>query len=102
MNGNDHENWSLLRLLPFLIGHLVPEDEPAWHVLMDLKDITKLVTASVHSNESIAYLESKISKYRQRYRQLFLGIKPLPKHHYLEHYPYLIRCFGPLVKQCTF
>lgn len=44
----------------------MPEDEPAWLVFMDLKDITELVTASVYSDESIAYLESKISQYRQR------------------------------------
>lgn len=38
IGGNAHENWSLLRLLPFMIGHLVPEDETAWQILMDLKD----------------------------------------------------------------
>lgn len=30
---NAHENWSLLRLLPFLVGPLVPENEPAWLVI---------------------------------------------------------------------
>ena len=43
VGGNAHENWSLLRFLPFLVGSLVPEDEPAWLILMDLKDITELV-----------------------------------------------------------
>lgn len=97
IGGNAHENWSLLRFLPFLIGHFVPEKEPAWLVLMDLKDIVELVVAPVHNDESISYLESKIIEHRQRYQELFPDARLLPKHHYLEHYPQMIRFFGPLV-----
>lgn len=75
IGGNAHENWSLLRLLPFIIGHLVPEGEPAWEVLMDLKDIMELVVAPSHTDESIAYLEGKISGHRQKFQELF----PNPK-----------------------
>lgn len=98
---NAHENWSLLRLLPFVIGSLVPENEPAWLVLMLLKDIVELVVAPVHTDESISYLESKIVEHRHRYQDLFSGVRLLPKHHYLEHYPQMIRCFGPLVAVWT-
>lgn len=101
VGGNAHENWSLLRFLPFLVGSLVPEDEPAWLVLMDLKDITELIVAPVHSDDSLAFLESKITEHRQRYKELFPDIKLLPKHHYLEHYPQMIRLFGPIVGQWT-
>lgn len=61
VGGNAHENWCLLRLLHFIIGKLVPSDEPAWQVILDLKDIAELVVAPVHCLESIAYLECKIS-----------------------------------------
>ena len=101
IGGNAHENWSLLRFLPFLIGSLVPENEPAWLVLMALKDIVELIVAPVHTDESISYLESKIVEHRQRYEELFPGVRLLPKHHYLEHYPWMIRCFGPLVTLWT-
>ena len=97
IGGNAHENWALLRLLPFIIGHLVPEDEMAWQILLDLKDIVELVVAPTHTDESIAYFEGKISEHRQKYQELFPDVKLLPKHHYLEHYPQLIRMFGPLV-----
>lgn len=96
-----HENWSLLRFLPFLVGSLVPNDEPAWLVLMDLKDITDIVVAPVHSDDSLAFLESKIIEHRQRYKELFPDIRLLPKHHYLEHYPQLIKLFGAVVGQWT-
>lgn len=97
IGGNAHENWCLLRLLPFLIGPKVPEHEAVWQVLLDLKQIVELVVSPLHSEESIAYLESKISDHRQRYQEVFPNNKLLPKHHYIEHYPQLIQLFGPLV-----
>ncbi|XP_047233654.1 uncharacterized protein LOC124875491 [Girardinichthys multiradiatus] len=68
---------------------------------MDLKDITELVVSPVHSNDSLAFLESKIIEHRQRYQALFPDVKLLPKHHYLDHYPQMIRFFGPLVEHWT-
>ena len=101
IGGNAHENWTLLRFLPFVIGHIVPEDEPAWLVILDLKDIAELVVAPVHTDETVAYLEAKIYDHRQRHLDLFPHVKLLPKHHYLEHYPQMIRRFGPLVALWT-
>lgn len=54
IGGNAHENWALIRFLLFLIGPKIPEDEPAWLILMVLKDHT-----AVHAQESIATLTSK-------------------------------------------
>lgn len=101
IGGNAHENWNFLRLLPCIIGALVPEDEPAWSIILNLKDIVELVVAPVHSDESIAFLEFKICEHRDRYQELFPSTHLLPKHHFLEHYPYLIQCFGPLVCMWT-
>lgn len=62
VGGNAHENWSLLWFLPFLVGSRVPEHEPAWLTLMDLKDIAEVVVAPIHSDDSLAFLESKFIK----------------------------------------
>lgn len=101
IGGNAHENWSLLRLLPFLVGQLVPPDEPAWQVVLDLKDIVEVVVAPVHTTQSIAFLEAKICDHRYRFEEVFPGIKLLPRHHFVEHYPQMIRFFGPLVGMWT-
>ncbi len=90
--GNVHENWNLIRLLPFLIGDLIPEDELAWQVILDLKEIVQLAVAPAHTDETIAYLDIRVSEHRQRLLQLNPVVKLLPKHHYLEHYTHLIRC----------
>lgn len=79
MGVNAHKNWHLLRFLPFLVGSYVPDGEPAWFVLIDLKDITELVMASIHNDESLAFLEHKITEHRMRYKELCPDIK-----HYLQ------------------
>lgn len=42
IGGNGHENWSLIRLLPLLIGHYVPEGDETWEVILSLKDVVEL------------------------------------------------------------
>lgn len=50
IGGSTYGNWSLLMLIPFVIGPLVQENEPAWLVLMDLKDIVELVVVPMHTD----------------------------------------------------
>ena len=97
IGGNSHENWCLIRFLPFLIGDLIPEGELAWQVILDQKEIVELVVAPVHTHETIAYLDVKVSEHRHRLLELIPGVTLKSKHHYIEHYSHLIRCFGPLV-----
>ena len=101
IGGNASENWALLRLLSFIIGATIPQNDPAWHILMILKDITELVVAPIHTEESICYLDTLISEHRHRLLDVFPDQKLIPKHHFLEHYPDLIRGFGPLVSLWT-
>lgn len=102
IGGNGHENWALLRLLPLLIGNLVPNSEPAWEILMDLREIVELVMSVKFSEAMLCFLERKIVEHRQLLQDTFPNLKLRPKHHYVEHYPHLIRCFGPLVELWTF
>lgn len=62
IGGNAHENWCLLRLLPLMVGTLIPDDEPAWQLILDLKDIVDVVVAPIHCAETIDYLKFKISE----------------------------------------
>lgn len=97
VGGNAHENWALIWLLPLIVGSRVPEDDSAWKVLLTLKDIVELVVAPVHTVETIAYLDFKISEHRDRFLAVFPEETLTPKHHFLEHYPALIEEYGPLV-----
>ena len=101
IGGNGHENATMLRLLPLFVGNRVPEGDGAWSVLMDLKEVMELALCQSFTNESLAYLQSKISDHRQILQEVFPEYKLRPKHHYVEHYPALVRCFGPLVHVWT-
>lgn len=101
VGGNAHENWTLLRMLPLIIGHKIPENEPSWEILMDLKVITEMVLSSKLSDESLCYLESKLIDHQNLLTETFPNFSLRPKHHFINHYPHLIRCFGPLVSLWT-
>ncbi len=101
IGGNAHENWTLIRLLPLMIGHKIPLNDPAWNVIMCLKDIVELVVAPTQTEASLSYLDAKISEHRLRLLSAFPQVKLIPKHHFLEHYPTLIKEFGPLIALWT-
>ncbi|XP_053097175.1 uncharacterized protein LOC128320857 [Pangasianodon hypophthalmus] len=65
IGGNGHENSTLLRLLPLMLGSKVPERDEAWAILMDLKEIVQLVLSPSFTEESIQYMQTKISDHRQ-------------------------------------
>lgn len=101
ISGNGHENWTFLRLLPLMIGSSIPEQEPSWEILMDLKEIVEIVVSTTLSEEILCYLQSKIFDHRNLLIDTFPDFKLRPKHHFIEHYVHLIRCFGPLVDLWT-
>lgn len=100
IGGNGHDN-SSLRLLRLMVGSKVPEGDEAWAILMDLKEIVQLVLSPSSTEESIQYMQAKISDHRQGLQAVFPDFKLRPKHHYVEHYPELTRHFGPLVHLWT-
>lgn len=99
--GNGHENWSLLRLLPLMIGHNIPEGDQSWEILMLLKDTLELVMSAHFTEELIHVLDCKISEHRELVQKTFPNYRLRPKHHFIEHYPQMIQIFGPLVDVWT-
>ena len=99
--GNGHENWMLLCLLPFIIVHKIPEHEPAWEILMDLKEIVDISVSNRLSNEALCYLSCKLLDHHKLLTSTFPDFRLRPKHHFIEHSPHLFRCFGPLVELWT-
>lgn len=99
--GNGHKNWSLLRLLPLMIGYNIPEGDQSWEILMLLKDTIELVMSAHFTKELIHFLVSKISEHRELLQKTFQNYRLHPKHHFVEHYPQMIQIFGPLVDVWT-
>lgn len=95
IRGNAHKNWALLRLLPLLVGHYIPEGGEIWEVLMNLKDVVEISVSASFTEESLYFLDCKIAEHRNLFQKVFPNEKLRQKHHFIEHYPQLIPKFGP-------
>lgn len=86
LGGNFPVDWTLLKLLPFMIGDTIPEDDKTWQILLDLKEIVGLLASRHFSYMRLSYLECKISDHRCLLKEVFPNFHFLPKHHFLEYY----------------
>ena len=62
--------WCLLRMLPFLIGHLVPYDSPEWKLYLLLRTIMDLVFAPTISFDATFALEAMIAEHHSVYLEV--------------------------------
>lgn len=95
---------SLNSTRPFVSSHtsgVIKRIARIQFLIQSTKDIVDLAMSPIHTEESICYLESLISEYRSRFLEAFPQQKLRPKHHFLEHYPQLIREFGPVAALWT-
>lgn len=68
---------------------------------MDLKEIVEILVSDRFTEETLSYLAFKLSDHRLLLTDTFPNFVLKPKHHIIEHYPHLIRCYGPLVELWT-
>lgn len=102
LGGNAMQNCTLLFLFPMIIGDKVRDaSDDVWQLLLALQEIVELVMAPTISESQVSVLSLLIAQYIDERRRLFPDVQLRPKHHYLIHYPYLIRQFGPLIRTWT-
>lgn len=53
IGGNGHEKRTLLRLLPILIGDIVPKNDDAWCIILELKNIMEVLASSTFTDETL-------------------------------------------------
>ncbi|XP_072047514.1 uncharacterized protein [Amphiura filiformis] len=89
--------WCLLRLLPLMVGHRVPIDDPAWNVLVLLSDVVLYSTCPKVTPYIVEFLGDVIEEFLTEYFSVFPEATMTPKMHFLIHYPEMMSEFGPLV-----
>lgn len=102
IGGNATENRTLLRLFPLIFGDRVPEDEPCWVLILDLKALVELSFATALDEGDLVYFEAKIQSHNVLnvlFNEIFAQERFKPKHHFVSHYA--PRFFGPLVQYST-
>ena len=78
--------WCLLRLLPLIIGDLVPEDCKYWLNFLKLLKIVDIIFALETTNGLAGYLAELIEDHHTTLTQLYA--RPVtPKFHYMLHMP---------------
>jgi len=101
IGGHAVQNWCFLRLLPIWLGDVVDTSDEVWQFILLLREIVELVCAPRIAHDQVLYLGRLISLYLEDRLHLFPTVPLRPKHHFLLHYPWLIRKFGPLIRVWT-
>lgn len=102
--GHAHQNYTFLIIFPLVILNCEMSfdyENPVWELLLDLIEICKISSSYAISFNQVYRLEYLIDRYLNSRLLIFPDEKLIPKHHYLQHYPNLIRQFGPLSKFST-
>lgn len=96
--------WCLARMFPILIGDLIPQNDEHWENFLRLLKIEEIVFAPKATPQLAAYLGVLIEEYLEDYVNLNDRL-PIPKQHYMVHYPNQIIKYVFLYwncKHCTF
>ena len=92
----------LVRILPFLIGDKVSEDnDPHWYCFLLLRKIFDIVLCPVVSNNLCSSLKLLINEHHSQFIALYGCGSYIPKMHFLIHYPEQMKAIGPMVRAWT-
>ena len=93
--------WLLARILPFLVGDLIPRDYPQWECFLKLLQICDICTAPSVLPDTAMYLELLIEEHHTQFSVLYGKNLIIPKMHLMVHYPGQSFRFGPLIQAWT-
>lgn len=84
------ETWTLARMLPLIIGDLIPKEDEYWRLFLLLLKIVDLVMAPKVTVAIAAYIRQLILQHHCSFRELYPDRNLTPKLHYMVHIPYWI------------
>lgn len=95
------QTWCLLRLLPIILGDIIPAGNLFFELILLLAAVVELICAPVQDGSTVALMKSKITDLLHLIRELFPNFRMKPKCHFLIHYPDLTMKYGSLSKCWT-
>lgn len=101
LRGSAVQNRNFLRFLPLIVGKKMRLQDPVWKMVLQLIDVTRVLTSPGIARSYVPVLRQKIYCYLAMRVECFPGVPLRPKHHFLEHYPELILIFGCLMRVGT-
>lgn len=97
MKYTQSQMWCFTRILPLVIGSLVPEDNKYWKLILLMLDFIEDVTAPAYYPWDIHSMRDTVQTFLSYYQECFPEENVKPKKHYVTHYPTLTKRFGPLI-----
>lgn len=95
--GKCNEIYHLLFLLPLVFLNKIQDyEDPVWKFLTVMIEMCRIINSPEITNNQILLLTHYIRLFFEYRKESFNNEKVRPKHHYICHYPELIRKFGPL------
>lgn len=88
----------LIRILPLLVGDVLPCEDPNWKCFSLLMQIVDIVMCPWASGDLCAILKHLITDHHQAFIALYSEGAVTPKLHFLLHYPEQIMNVGPMVR----
>ena len=101
VKGTFSQCWTLLRVLPFMIGSLVPRNEDVWVLLVDLLLLVQILCAPRMDDAMLDRMKPLIEKWLKDFCRNFPDFHLTPKFHYLLHYRHWATKLGSLRKSWT-
>lgn len=89
-----------MHYLPVIVGDLVPKNNKVWNFLLVLIKLIEICSYPSFNDQKLEELENTITKHHKLYLKIFKETL-IPKHHFILHYPSVIRKLGPLKKLWT-
>ncbi|KAL1274383.1 hypothetical protein QQF64_027197 [Cirrhinus molitorella] len=88
------QKWCLFKILPFVIGHYIPEGEVHWDIYLKCREIGDVILSPTIPRRIIPFLSLQIGEFLSSFQSVFPETFTLKLH--LIHLPQLILKFGPL------
>ena len=71
--------WLLMRILPFLVGDLIPRNDMHWECYLKLVKICNIATAPSVSRDTTLYLQLLIEEHHLQFCELYGSNSVIPK-----------------------
>ena len=90
--------WALFRLLPLIMGDMIPPNHAYWEFYLELREIADILFCQKWTFGMAAYFREIYASHMRNFKELFPDFQLIPKHHYLVHYPTFAMHTGPPYK----
>lgn len=83
--------WLLGRILPLVIGDLVPRGDAKWENFLTMMRIVDILFAPAITEDLLAYLGQIIEGHHHQFTKLYPAEPIIPKQHFMIHMPRLMK-----------